>query len=732
MKRNKQLICIGVVLLSIFAICLVNGLAVENEEKSPIVISEVCPHNVTAAYDDNGDYGADYIELYNRSDNTVNLKGWGLSDSSDNLRKFVFDDFMIEPGQCIIAWCSENTDDTSAYRDDYVLVDAHGLAFHLSNGEKCILTDCYGNIADSVVIDGNLEDNKVMALTKQNPVSCLVSDPSPYYIEDSIAVVEKRIDSPEYSLEGGWFDDAIMVELTAKEGEIYYTLDGSVPDKNSYKYTGPIIIDNRTDEPNIYSEIDGISSENDYLPDYNVDKGTVLKAIAISEDGISDIASESYFVGLNEADYEQVGIISISCDPDDFFDYDKGIYIFGKVFDLIHAKYDVENYNIDDLSYAHYSKKGRGWEREVNLEFFSSDHKKIYEQTAGIRIHGGWTREQNQKNFQIYARDDYGEDSFNYDFFGNGQIYDKLMLRGGGSTDTFVTKIRDVFAQSLVTDRSVGTQRAEPYAVFLNGEYWGLYNLQETVGTSYIEEYYGVPQSNVIIMKNGKSRTDDPEDEQLYTDLTYFVTNNDMSIMENYREFEKKVDIQSLIDYYAIETYVGNTDSYQNNYAVWRSRDPGLSEYEDCKWRWLLFDLDDSCSMNIGANTADIDSFVEGNWYGNNPLNGDELFTALCANEEFRERFAESFLEIADNNFDYENVYSKLWVMADRYKNAVIKSNNRFRGDFGLEDYPGFEGYEAPYDEEDYFTDIAILDEFYRTRADYIVNYMYEDLGINK
>ena len=697
------------------------------------MISEVCPHNVTAAYDDNGDYGADYIELYNRSDNTVNLKGWGLSDSSDDLRKFVFDDFIIEPGQCIIAWCSENTDDISAYRDDYVPVDAHGLTFHLSNGEKCILTDSYGNIADSVIIEGNLEDNKVMALTKQNPNSCVVSEPSPYYIDDAITTVERKIDSPEYSIDGGWFEDTITVELSAKEGDIYYTLDGSVPNENSYKYTDPIIIDNRTEEPNIYSNIGGISSENHYLPDYNVDKGTVLKAIAISEDGASDVVSESYFVGLSESDYEGMSIVSISFDPDDFFGYDRGIYVYGKVHDLLYAKYDMDKADIDDISYANFGKIGRGWEREINIEVLSSDHEKIFDQLAGIRIHGGWTREQNQKNFQIYARDEYdGNGLFNYDFFGNGNIYNKLMLRGGGSTDTYVTKIRDVFAQSLVSDRAVGAQRSIPCIVFLNGEYWGLYNLQETIGTSYIEEYYGVPYGNVVIIKNGESRTDDPKDVLLYDEVVVFATENDMSIVENYREFEKQVDIQSLIDYYAIETYVGNSDAYKNNYAVWRSRDPGLSEYEDCKWRWLLFDLDDSCGMNMGANTADIDSFVTGNWYDNNPLNGDVLFTALCANQEFRERFASSFVEIATNNFDYETVSTKLWAKADIYRAATINSNNRFRGDMWLDEYPGFEGYEAPYDDDDYGQDIGLIDAFFRERAGYIINYMYEDFGIAK
>ncbi|SEG46563.1 Lamin Tail Domain [Butyrivibrio sp. Su6] len=728
MKRNKQLICIGVVLLSILAICLVKKLAIEDEEKSPIVISEVCPHNVTAAYDDNGDYGADYIELYNRSDSSVNLKGWSLSDSGENLRKFIFPDFIVEPGQCIIAWCSDNTDDISLYRDDYVPVDVHGLSFHISDGEECILTDPEGQVVSSAVIASGFSDDKVVSLIGDD---YYISDPSPYYVEQTPPVEKRNLDAPTYSVEGGWFTDNVVVELSAKEGEIYYTLDGSIPDESSIKYTGAITIENRTDEPNIYSNIGGISSENNYLPDYNVDKGTALKAVAISADGKSDVVCNTYFVGLDESEYEGIGILSVSFDPDDFFGYEKGIYVYGKVYDLLYAKFDMERADIDDVKYTHFGKKGRGWEREVGVEFFTSNHVKIYSQTAGIRVHGGWTREMNQKNFQIYAREEYdGNNSFNYDFFDNGLIFDKLMLRSGGSTDMYVSKIRDVLVHSLVNDREIGTQRSVPYAVFLNGEYWGLYNLQETIGTSYIEEYYGVPQNNVVIIKNGESRTNDANDVSLYDDVVTFATENDMSIVDNYREFEKKVDIQSLIDYYAIETYVANSDTYKNNYAVWRSRDPGLTEYEDCRWRWLLFDLDDSCAMNIGANTADIDSFVTGNWYDNNPLNGDELFTALCANQEFRERFADSFTEIATNNFDYETVSAKLWAMADRYKAATIKSNNRFRGDFALDDYPGFEGYEAPYDEEDYQKDIEILDAFFRDRAGYIINYMYEDLGI--
>ncbi|WP_022774395.1 CotH kinase family protein [Butyrivibrio sp. AE2015] len=734
MKRNKQLIGICAILVLFSGICFAQTKVEKNNASSPVVISEVCTHNTSAAYDDNGDYGADYIELFNRSDSAVSLLNWGLSDSNKDLRRFILPDISIEPGHCIIVWCNEITDDTDAYLETYVPVDVHGVNFHLSNGERCILTDEDGKVADSVAILEDLPRNKSYVRFLDDLNGWEVSDSSPYRVEARVLSSEKKsLKMPTFSLPGGWFSENVEVELSAEKGDIYYTLDGSDPDETSIKYDGPITVTNRSEEENIYSAIGDIAAENDYLPEEPVDKGTVIKAVAITEDGASDVSSQTYFVGLDDKAYEGLNIVSISFSPDDFFGYDKGIYVTGKVRELFLNKVNMDLYSGDSSQFFNFAKKGRGWEKEVNVEIFSPERELLLEQKAGIRIHGGWTRNQNQKNFQIYAREEYdGNARFNYDFFDNGASYSKLMLRAGGSTDIFVTKLRDAFIQSLVADRAIGTQRTIPCAVFLNGEYWGFYHLQETIGTSYINHYYGVDENNIIIVKNGESRTNSPDDVKFYDEVVSFARDNDMSVEANYRKIEEMVDIQSLIDYYAIETYVGNSDAYQNNYAVWRSRDPGFGEYEDCRWRWLLFDLDDSCGMNMDANTADIDSFVTGNWYDNNPLNGDVLFSALIENQEFKNRFVSSFMEIATNNFRYEDVSGKLWNMASQYSTAIINSNNRFRGDVQLEEYPLYENYEAPYDEADFAEDIGWIDTFFRERADYIIQYMLDDLGLGQ
>ncbi|MBE5829957.1 MAG: lamin tail domain-containing protein [Butyrivibrio sp.] len=120
--------------------------------QSPIVITEVCADNSHAAYDDNANYDADFIELYNRSDSPINLQGWALSDDPSALRKFVFPDFTIDPGQAVIAWCSPNIDDVSCYDESYVPIDIHDIPFSLSPAERCILTTAERKTASEVLI----------------------------------------------------------------------------------------------------------------------------------------------------------------------------------------------------------------------------------------------------------------------------------------------------------------------------------------------------------------------------------------------------------------------------------------------------------------------------------------------------------------------------------------------------------------------------------------------------
>ena len=427
----------------------------------------------------------------------------------------------------------------------------------------------------------------------------------------------------------------------------------------------------------------------------------------------------------------ELPVMEITIDPAALFDHDNGIYVKGSVYDTYAEKYDVFDLPFMVLNaHMNYSQEDRGWERLANIEYFDSNHEYVFGQKIGIRIHGGWSTAFNQKSFNLYAREEYdGNDSFLYDFF--GKSYNKLMLRSGGYRDTYYTKMRDVLNQRLVEDRLIGTQKGMPCVVFINGEYWGLYNLQENIGSSYVAENYDVDYNNIAIIKNGTSNIiGDAIDS--YSELQEYAQKNDLKNDDNYKYIESHIDIQSYIDYMAFEIYVANCDSIGNNYSYWRTIVPEKGEYGDCKWRYLIYDTDDSAGMVVNLSQAHTNSFIDGHW-SVTPLGeyGDPFFGALIQNDGFKQRFVTTFMDLANNNFRYEKVSEIITEMANKYKYGVIASQNRFRGQYKAPDYSINEMYDGVYDETMFDTDVQVIDDFFRERYQYIVEYLKTELQLN-
>lgn len=740
MSKNRKLY-VAIILLAICCITAICYKPVLSRKISTanLCITEVCTHNESAAHDEYGDYGSDYIEIYNPTDKTINLHGYGLTDDSSKLGKFLFPEMEIEAGETIIAWSSEDKYPQEVWREDYVPRDVHGLGFSIADGEACILTDPQGEIISSAITPFYLEKSTTVSSSRSGLDVYDVSEPTPYFVEDTLKKDDKvaTLEPPAFSINGGWFQNDVSLELSCQDGTVYYTLDGSDPDENSFQYDGPIVISNRSEEENHYLNLEDIARENAYAPEFNVDKATVVKAVAISESGQSSIVSNTYFVGLDEEEYSGVSIMSLVFSPDDLFGYENGIYRVGSVYQTFFDKIDEEKVHLN-FPVANYGMKGRGWERNVAIEFLDEKHEKVLSQDAGLRIHGGFSVELNQKSFNLYARDEYGDGQFfNCDFYGNENSNNKLALRSGGGEDLYLAKMRDVFNQSLATDRAVGVQDAIPCVVFLNGEYWGLYNLQERACDNYVWNHYGVHEDEVVIVKEKyQEYVASNEDNAKFVDefeaLVDFVIENDMSIMDNYRKVESQIDIQSLIDCYALKIYTGCIDAYYNNEVMWRSKYLGNGDFEDGKWRFLANDLDNSANMSRGYESPEVDTFIEGNWISKaGPLVDEGLLSSLMANPEFKERFVTSFMDMMNNNFRYEDVSHKLWERAAVVRTQNVKSQSVFRGDFKVDFYPGEDEYEEPYDEYDFDLDIGLIDAFYRERPDYMKEYLKRDLGLS-
>jgi hypothetical protein len=230
------------------------------------------------------------------------------------------------------------------------------------------------------------------------------------------------------------------------------------------------------------------------------------------------------------------------------------------------------------------------------------------------------------------------------------------MLRNGGS-DARETKFHDVFIQDLLSDRSFTAQAAVPCIVYLNGEYWGPYNLQERYSDNHTEYKYGVRRENVISYDNGELDDGTQADEALFRQMMN-MRNNDMSIQANYDAFCAVFDIENFIDYWAAEIYIFNQDWPYNNYRAWRTRnaEPG-NPYGDTKWRWQMFDTESALSL---FDQQGKDAFYV-ILYGNvRSAPNSQLFRALLANEDFCRRFVNTMMDLYNVNFHPDSYLLKL------------------------------------------------------------------------
>jgi hypothetical protein len=290
------------------------------------------------------------------------------------------------------------------------------------------------------------------------------------------------------------------------------------------------------------------------------------------------------------------------------------------------------------------------------------------------------------------------------------------MLRTGSESDVYDTNIRDALNEKIARNLNVFSQDSVCCQLFINGEYWGCYNLQERLDASFVEKRCQVPADNVNIVKLDPDPiilSEKDYDAAQYQKLSEFVNGNNLEDDGCYDRFCEMVDIDSLIDYYCAEIFFANDDAYYGNLAMWRSRVTGYSTYNDGKWRYLLYDLDNTDDYMPNAG-ADIDSFTDGSYIGFNP-DVDPVFSNVSKNHRFREKFIERFTYLLENDFSYERIGPLIDEMEETYTEPMVMSVRRFN--------------DPQFDREDYHRNIEKLRRFFEKRGKYIYDYMMQFMG---
>ena len=557
------------------------------------------------------------------------------------------------------------------------------------------------------------------------------------YLISSIDIQENNL--PVFNFESGFYKCSsmdIIISIKDPNATIYYTLDGSLPTVNSQVYKFPITLKNKSFKENVYSNIRRVSPDRNYVPKEKVKKANIIRVrVKLSDGSLTPVITKTYFVGIDrKALYGDVPIISITTDPKNLFDYERGIYTMGKLYDDWITE-DPKNKEKPGYSQkGNFNVKGRESERPASIEYFPTDeNKEGFNENAGIRVMGGVSRSFIQKSFRVVFRKDYGKKNLKYELIpgnirsdGKGVVnkYKSFNIRNGGN-DYETTKIRDTTLQYFISNRNIETQQSEIVVVFLNGEYWGVYNLMENYDEHYISNNYDIDDDNVIIVKKNKIEAGVEDDLDSFKQDINFIINEDMSKSSNYKKASELLDLDSFAMYCAFNIYISNKDGIfqNNNWSMWRVREPVQNATNaDGKWRMILFDNELSTSL-----------FGDGKDYNRTFLPdilnetskvaknfGTKLLNSLLKNSEFKNMFINALSDVRNIDFEESRVYEH------------IEKINKIIAPIMRDDFLRFGPDWVLYGPEEYFQkQITIYKSWLYNRYDTFLNTISKNLKFN-
>lgn len=467
------------------------------------------------------------------------------------------------------------------------------------------------------------------------------------------------------------------------------------------------------------------------------------KSIKRKSDGsVSQSFSGSFYIGSAdehikglkescEAAGHDLAVMNITMDYADLFDSKIGIYVKGDIFNKALEDYkasgeSIENETARQLD-ANYKQRGKEWERDCHIELneisAEGNVTNALSQDCGIRIQGNYSRSDLQKGFRLYARKKYGEKKFNYEVFeglknASDETIDSfktLTLRAGGNC-AFTAKFNDTYWQSLMTELDGSTKASRPCVVYLNGEYWGLYVLEEDYSDNYFESHYGVNKDDVVVYKGdaetyqsgykldeGKLPEGETDEGYFFKELTdFFASHKDLSAQTDYEEFSKLVDTDSVRDYFLAEVWINNKwDWPGKNWSMWKVQNTDSSnEYADGKWRFMFYDVEFGGVSGEGdawTNTMKEDNYKPKGLLDTDTKNPAVLsFAYLMSNEDFRNDFNDRLLKMSEGTFEkekaldrlaeFESIYSPLYEQFFARYPETGSADEALHGDYASSD----------------------------------------------
>ena len=446
----------------------------------------------------------------------------------------------------------------------------------------------------------------------------------------------------------GVYKSPFMLRISSNESGavIRYTLDGSEPTATSLQFSGNIYVGTtlivRAAEFKNGQRISDIVTSSYIFPSSVLEqpdvpdgypttwgKYSTISGTAPADYGMDPelTADRTYATNITEAFYS-IPTLSIVTDKENLFNktYDEqtgGIYIYTGTSD----------------------SDGRGWERAASVELMGGGHDLTT--ACGLKIHGGQGRvpEKNPKHsFRLTFKDEYGKKTLKYSVFGEENVarfnslivrtfYNYSWIHSDATQRSRAQYARDLWSRRMQKRMGYAVSDGLYVNVFLNGLYWGLYNLSERIDDDYCKYHFGGLKSDYDVVKRedyleASEGTLDKWNqlmrlsEKASSQQTYEVILGQQPITPDTLP-EVFLDVDNFMDYMLINQYGGNADWDHHNWIA-------VCNHKDCTqgFRFICWDSEQtlfSASKNVlDVNNRDCPTF---------------LFQNLMKNRTFRHRF---------------------------------------------------------------------------------------------
>lgn len=553
------------------------GLASFPALQAQVVISEFLAENHGGLIDEDGDH-SDWIELHNPTQETIDLEKWALTDKPDKKSKWLFPSVKLGPEQFLVVFASGkdhrnpqkplHANFKLSKKGDYLgLIKADGttVAFEFAPQYPGQRIDVSYGLPESFFTRNAKAPVGVSFLALPTPGQAnrpgIGGSPPP----------------PSFGERSGLYESPLRVTLhsIAPEVTIYYTTNGTSPTpSNGLAYRAPLqlaqntVLRARSFKPNsLASEIVtrtflfvdatlqqtgaglpstwGVREGKPVVADYEMDPEIVTNRIYATQAGPALSA---------------LSAVSLALDPHDLFDPTRGIY-------------------------ANPMEAGPDWERHGVMEWLPAKGGAGFAVECGVRIQGGWNRRPEEcpkHSLRLIFRKRHNSDKLHHPLFGDGvSEFEEVVLRGGcnntwlhwsGEERARGDYLRDQWMRDTYAAMGRLSARGRFVHLFLNGLYWGIYNLVERPSAPFLAEHLGGKEGDYEV-RNGTNVLEG--DAKVWEELMQCV-NGGLESPEAYARLEGLLDLPAFTDYMILNLYGANADyDRSSNWYAARSRKPG-------------------------------------------------------------------------------------------------------------------------------------------------------------